>query len=251
MVGIRRVQRDGPLLIIGNHPVCERPVGLTLHQPRQSRNTEKIASLRPQRQARQQAGQGGTPIAHGRADLDRVCVRLESVDRGHLHLAPVAHRTDDGSPGAAFEDLDVLESIGPGRPIIGNEVRENDTVATDLAVHHGSHVHNRTARHPIRNRRSHRQRERQPLVDDRDVAGRPGLAVRDGGGAHHHLNGRAGDWRQRQQKQPGRQRKFRRGHDFLAIACATRSDYRTAARYKRRNSSAALCRFCCQSSAAA
>src|SRR5216683_2908720 len=119
MVGIRRVQRDGPLLIIGNHPVCERPVSLALHQPRQSRNTEKIASLRPQRQARQQAGQGGTSIAHGRADLDRVCVRLESVDRGHRHLAPVAHRTDDGSPGPRSRTSTCWKVLGQADQLLG------------------------------------------------------------------------------------------------------------------------------------
>ena len=41
-------------------------------------------------------GQSGTTVAHGRANR-----------------APVSHRSHDDSVGAALEDLDVLEGIGP------------------------------------------------------------------------------------------------------------------------------------------
>ena len=243
MIRVRRMQRNGPILVIGHRPVGKRPVRLSPGNSRQSGNAEKIAALRPEGESGQKARHRGAAVVHGRAHLDRIRTGIEFIERRERHLAPVADCPHDGSFRAALQDLDVLKSVGPCRPVVGDEVGEDDAITPDPALHDGSHIDDRTARHSVRHLRSHRKGKRQLFVHEGEIAGRLGFAVRDRRRAHDHTDGGAHDGCGRGCEKP-------RETGGSPHGCRATHGYFTASRYKRRNSSAALCTLRCQSSAA-
>ena len=105
-------------------------------------------------------------------------------------LAPIASRLDDDLLRAALDDVHLLESVRPRRPVVRNEVGEDDTVACRLAADDGSDVDDCAAWHAIGYGALDGECERKPLVDHRDVARGGGFAVGDRRRSHDHLHGR-------------------------------------------------------------
>ena len=207
VIEVGSVQRYRPAGVVGHHAIGECAVGLAFAESGETWNSEQEAASRPQCQTREQVGQGLVPaIGHGGTDLDRIGVCGQRVDRHDVHLAPVAHGADAHLLRAALQDVQVLIGVGPRRPVVRDEVGECDAIATDMAVTDRRDVHDRAARHAERHRGLDRQRECQLFVDDREVTGCPGIAVRNrrGAGQHPDRRVRTGERCQRaQQHYPG------------------------------------------------
>ena len=187
VIEVGSVQRYRPAGVVGHHAIGECAVGLAFAESGETWNSEQEAASRPQCQTREQVGQGLVPaVGHGGTYLDLIGVCGERVDRHDVHLAPVAHGADAHLLRAALQDVHVLIGVGPRRPVVRDEVGECDAIATDMAVTDRRDVHDRAARHAERHGGLDRQCEGQFFVDDREVTGCPGVAVRNRRGAGQH-----------------------------------------------------------------
>ena len=189
-IHVRRMQRDAPVFVVGNGAIGQRSVRRAFLQVAEARDAEVIAGARPQRLAREQVCQWCVAaVGHDRLQLDPVRARSQRVRGCDRDLAPVTRRLDDDLLRTTLDDFHLLIRVRPGRPVVRDEVGEDDPVACRLAVHHRCEVDDCATRHTVRHRTLDGEGKRELLVHHRDVACRGCLAVRDRRRSHDHLHG--------------------------------------------------------------
>ena len=205
------MERDAPVFVVRNGATDKRSRRLAFLQVAEAGDTEEIAGAGPQRLARQQTSlRRVAGVGHRRLYLDPIRSGAERIRGRDRDLAPVARRPDDDLLRAALEDVHLLVGVGPRRPVVRNEVGEDDSVACRLAAHDGSEVDDCAARHAIGHGALDGECERESLVHHRDVARGGGFAVGDRCRPDDHLQRRARGTRLQccdQQREEGRARR--------------------------------------------
>ena len=119
-----------------------------------------------------------------------VGVRFERIQGCDRHIAPISNRSNHRPVRSSFQDIDMLITIGPRRPVVRNEICEHDAIAADCAVLYRRRVDDRAPWDAVRYGGFDGDGKGELLVDDRDVARRSRFAVEDGSGTDDHANRR-------------------------------------------------------------